>query len=128
MKPITKIVSVLLLTVILFYSCKKSSTGGDVTLVAIPKHHSTPIKGATIYVKFKADEFPSDIVSNYDLKIVGEENEEHVHIEGLRYGKYFLYAVGYDSTIMSTVSGGIPVKIKWKERKEELDIDIPVIE
>lgn len=108
--------------------CKKSSTGGDVTIAAFPKHHSVPIKGATVYVKFDATELPADPTNNYDLKINGESNEAHVHIEGLRYGKYFLYAVGYDSTISAPVMGGVKISVKWKERKDELDIDIPVVE
>ena len=115
-------------SILLATSCKKGDTGGDATIAAFPKHHTQPIKGATVYVKFDANELPSDPTNNYDLKIVGESNEDHVHIEGLRYGKYYLYAVGYDSTIMQTVVGGIPVKIKWSERKKELDQDIPVTE
>lgn len=62
------------------------------------------------------------------MKIDGEANEEHVHIENLRYGHYFVYAVGYDSSIAQTVTGGIALKIKWKERKQELDLKVPVTE
>jgi hypothetical protein len=109
-------------------SCKKSSTGGDAEVAAFPQHHGAPIYGATIYVKFKAKDLPSDPANNYDLKIIGDPKESHVHIEGLRYGQYFLYSVGYDSTIKQTVAGGIGVKIKWTERKQEIDVNIPVIE
>ncbi|CAN5166910.1 hypothetical protein BH09BAC5_BH09BAC5_13910 [soil metagenome] len=117
-----------LIAVLALTACKKNNIGGDVTIAAFPKHHSVPIKGATIYIKFDAKDLPSDPTNNYDLKIVGESNEEHVHIEGLRYGKYYLYAVGFDSTIMAPVMGGTPLKIQWKERKNETDIDIPVVE
>lgn len=128
MKTIIRTISLSLLTVTILFSCKKGDIGGDATIAAFVKHHSTPIKGATVYVKFDEQELPSDITTNYDLKIDGEANEDHVHIEGLRYGKYYLYATGFDSTIMQTVTGGIPVKIEWSERKEEIDIDIPVTE
>lgn len=112
--------------VTILFSCKKSSTGGDVTIAAFPKHHGTSINGATVYIKFKATELPSDPTNNYDMKIVGDPNENHVHITGLRYGKYFLYATGYDTTYKVNVHGGVALKVKWKERKEEIDLDIPV--
>lgn len=114
--------------VLVFNSCKKSGTGGDATVVAFPKHHGKAIKGATIYIKFKTNDMPSDILTNYDLKIVGDPNEDHIHIHGLRYGKYYLYAVGYDPDIAMQVTGGVPLTIKWKKRKKEIDIDIALTE
>lgn len=114
--------------IVIVPACKKNDTGGKATIAAFPKHHDRAIKGATVYVKFDAEEMPSDITTHYDLKITGEANEDHVHIEDLRYGHYYLYAVGYDSTIMQPVLGGIGVKIKWSERKDEMDVNIPVTE
>ena len=121
-------ISLLGTVILLATACKKGDIGGEATIAAFPKHHSQSIKGATMYVKFDATELPADPTNKYDLKIVGEENEDHVHIEGLRYGDYYLYATGFDSTIMQPVSGGIPVTIKWSERKNELDKDVPVTE
>src|SRR3954465_10262114 len=80
-------------------SCKKNGTGGDATIVAFPEHHGRAIKGATMYVKFNAKDLPADPTNNYDLKIQGEAKEDHIHIENLLPGNYYLYAVGYDSTI-----------------------------
>lgn len=128
MKITFKTISLAVLTIAILFSCKKGNTGGNATIAAHIKHHSTPIKGATVYVKFDADELPSNPTSDYDLKIEGEANEDHIHIEDLRYGKYYLYATGYDSSISAPVTGGIPIKIKWSERKDELDIDVPVTE
>ena len=91
-------------------------------------HHSAPIKGATVYIKFNAKETPSDPENNYDLKITGENSEDHVHIQGLRYGEYYIYAVGYDSSLNTIVKGGIPLKISWSERKKDLEVDVPVTE
>jgi len=123
---VRKIVTIAALALIA--SCKKGDTGGDAVVVGFPKHHTTPIKGATIYVKFDATEMPSDPTNNYDLKIVGESNEDHVHIEGLRYGNYYLHTEGYDSTVMAPVHGGYPLKIKWSQRKKEIDVDLAVSE
>jgi hypothetical protein len=109
-------------------SCKKNNTGGQANVVAFPQHHSKPIYGATAYVKFGAKDLPPDPVNNFDLKVVGQGNEEQIHINGLRYGYYYLYAVGYDSSIKLPVTGGIAVHIKWSDRKKELDIQVPVTE
>lgn len=118
----------LAIAVLNFNSCKKSSTGGDAEVAAFPKHHGKSIYGATVYVKFKTNDMPSNPESNYDLKIVGDATENHVHIHGLRYGKYYLYAVGFDPEINEVVKGGVPLNIKWNKRKKETDIDIAVTE
>jgi|GEM_PF-1363995 len=127
MKHLLKYIALVIIVLVL-NSCKKSSTGGDATVVAFPKHHGVSINGATVYVKFKTNDMPSDPTNNYDLKIEGDPTENHVHIHGLRYGKYYLYAVGYDPSISETVTGGAPLTIKWKERKQEIDVDIAVTE
>lgn len=124
-----RIISLIVIAVsIVIVSCKKNNTGGQCRVAAFPEHHGKSIYGATVYVKFGAKDMPSNPTTNYDLKIEGEANEEHVHIENLRYGHYFLYSVGYDSSIAQTVTGGIALKIKWKERKQELDVKVPVTE
>jgi hypothetical protein len=122
----TKII--IAMAAIVLFGCKKNGTGGDADIHANIKHHSLPIKGATLYVKFNATELPSDPTTDYDLKEVGCPLCTDIHVEGLRPGNYFLYATGYDSTIMQTVRGGIGVKIKWNERKEDMEINIPVVE
>src|ERR1700674_4896056 len=92
-------------------SCKKNGTSGDATIVAFPQHHGKSIYGATMYVKFNATDLPSNPTTNYDLKIVGDPAEEHVHIKSLLWGDYYLYAVGYDTAIHLPVTGGIAAKI-----------------
>lgn len=128
MKNLTRLAIAVLMVTATLTSCKKNDTGGDVVVTASPKHHGTPIYGATIYVKFDAVELPADITTNYDAKFVGQASETHVKIGGLRYGDYFLYAEGYDSTISAAVTGGVAVKIKWSERKDEREVDVPVTE
>ena len=50
----------------------------------------------------------------------------HVHFEGLVKGDYYIYAVGFDSTINEPVRGGLSVKITSKSG--EKNVDIPVTE
>ncbi len=107
-------------------ACKKAGTGGQVTVAAIPQHHGKSIYGATVYVKFNTKDSPGTDAANYDMTIVGDATEEHVHIEGLKKGDYYFYAVGYDSAISMPVYGGVPITIK--EKSGEIDLEIPVVE
>jgi hypothetical protein len=109
-------------------ACKKNGTGGKATIAAFPQHHGVKIYGATAYIKFNATELPANPTTNYDLKIVGDKKEEHIHIEEMLQGNYYFYVTGYDSAIAQVVKGGIPLKIKYSERAKELDINIPVVE
>lgn len=111
-------------------ACKKEGLGGQNTIVAYPKHHSTPIPGATIYIKYGTESFPGDDVTKYDASMVAEpeggSGEIHVHFENLNKGSYYLYGVGYDSTISQVVKGGVPVKITSKSG--ETSVTVPVTE
>lgn len=108
-------------------SCKKGDTGGNATITAYVYHHDKPINLPTIYVKFDAKDLPKDPTTNYDLKLEGV-HENHLHIKNLRYGNYYLYGVGFDSSIMLPVTGGVAVNIKWKDRRKEIDVNVPVTE
>src|SRR5207249_1641346 len=105
--------SALLVAMFVFtISCKKAGLAGDNTVVAYPQHHgksifshSTPNFRDTVYVKFNAVELSGTKPSDFDKAFIGEVGEEHVHIHGLQKGKYFLYGVGWDTTISQRVSG-----------------------
>lgn len=121
-------ISILAITTFTLGACKKAGLGGDATIVAFPKHHGAPIYGATVYVKFNAKDFPGTNISSYDATFMGEPKEDHVHLEELKKGDYYFYAVGYDSTISEMVSGGQSFTIKRKDRSDEQDIEIAVTE
>lgn len=127
MKRLNVIIVIILISFV-GSSCKKNGTNGDATIVAFPQHHSKPIFGGTVYVKFNAKDLPSNPTKNYDLKIVGDPKEEHVHIKGLLWGDYYLYAEGYDTLIHLPVKGGLAIQIKWGDRQKELDLNVPVTE
>ena len=130
-----KLFSGVLLLVLLIYcfSCKKAGLAGDNTVVAYPQHHgksifshSIPNFRDTIYVKFNAVELPGTSPTNFDKTFIGEIGEDHVHIHGLQIGKYYLYGVGWDTTISQRVSGGIPIELK--QLTAETMINVPVTE
>jgi hypothetical protein len=114
-------------------ACNKGGTGGKATLVVYLKHHGITVKNHvgypdTVFVKFGADELPGTAANDFDAIFVGAQGEDYVRCEGLKKGKYYLYAAGMDSAGPYRVTGGIPYQIKFRDRKDEINIDIPVKE
>lgn len=123
----TKISIITLFIAFAFIACKKNGTGGQVTVAAITKHHDRHIPFSTVYIKYGAKDFPGADVSKYDAS-QQTDKEGHTHFENLRYGNYYFYGIGYDSVAQATVKGGVALKIKWKERKEEIELNVPITE
>ncbi len=114
-------------------TCEYAGAGGNTTIVAYAVHHSdTIINGDslgymdTAYVKFNATESPGLLSSNYDLLIPGDSGEDHIHLEGLKRGKYFILMTGWDINIGKRVIGGIPYVLT--ESAGEVDLKVPVSE
>ena len=137
MKTQIKVIGSFALCLLAFSSCKRAGIDGNATLVVTPKHHGTPIISQTnyrdtVYVKFNAKDLSSDPTHDYDAIFVGEPGEDHIRCTGLHTGTYFLYVSGKDTLINppagERVTGGMSVKIKYKERKHEINLDISVVE
>ncbi|MFM7217546.1 MAG: hypothetical protein ACKO1U_05970 [Bacteroidota bacterium] len=123
--------------VLILSSCKDNDNsiciggaGGQLTAVAYLKHHGEIIAnqpGApdTVWVRFNALEWPNAPIG-YDTVFIGEEGEDHVHVEGLKCGNYFLYASGFDTTYQEVVRGGIP--LSTDKTSGEVLVDIPITE
>lgn len=117
----------MLLVLVLMASCKKNGTGGKATIEGSVEHHGLMIPNSMVYIKYKTTEFPGADVSVYDAKTQADATG-HYKIENMRMGTYYLYGAGYDSSIYLPVSGGVPLVIKFSERKNTIDFDIPVTE
>jgi hypothetical protein len=133
MKKTILSIAALAFAVSTFTSCKKAGTGGDATVVVFAKHHGNIVPNHTnypdsVFVKFNTEELPTNPTVNYDALFVGEAGEDHIHCAGLKTGKYYFYATGWDTTINQRVTGGMAIKIKYKDRKDEIDQDIAVTE
>ena len=128
MKSLTKniLVAIVSITLILVSSCKKNDNDGKAEIHALIYHNATPIMASTLYVKFGTQSQPSNPETNYDLKLQGEDDDNHVHVEDMRPGEYYLYAVGYDSIANMEVRGGAATKIKWSERKKLKEVHVQV--
>ncbi|MBL7911889.1 MAG: hypothetical protein JNJ41_12600 [Bacteroidia bacterium] len=119
------LVYILLLTSIIFYSCKKNNVGGNAEIKGVIKHHAKIIGGATVYIKFNAKEYPGSDVSVYDATVNADVNGNY-SIKCYK-GDYYLYAVGQDLDVPPPyqVKGGVPVNIR---NREVVEIEIPVTE
>jgi len=110
---------------LLLTCCSKEGTGGKAAINGKVLHHSTPIPGATVYIKYGAKESPGTNIPDYDSNVIADSSA-HYQFADLKAGDYYLFAVGFDSTTVQTVYGGIPVDIKSKA--ETVVSDVPVTE
>lgn len=137
MKNQLKVIGTFVICLLALSSCKRAGIDGKATLLVTPKHHGDAIVSQsnyrdTVYVKFNAKDLPTDPTHDYDAIFVGEPGEAHIHCANLHTGTYFLYVTGWDMSINpplgQRVTGGMSVKIKYKERKQEISLDVPVVE
>jgi hypothetical protein len=105
-------------------ACTREGFEGEGTISGKVAHHGDRISEANVFIAFGKKEFPGSLVSDFDASVIADTGGNYV-IENLKKGDYYLYAVGYDSTIAQTVRGGIPVTIG---KGESLTADIPVTE
>jgi len=105
-------------------SCHKEGTGGKSGVSGTVKHHTTPIAGCIVYIKYGATEFPGTDVSKYDDHTTSDA-AAHYEFKDLQKGDYYLYGVGYDAAGPYPVTGGIGIKLK---RNQALSSDVPVTE
>jgi hypothetical protein len=96
-------------------SCVYAGTGGNSVIAAKVVHHSTPIISSatwpdTAFVKFNAKDAPA-AGTGYDMIVIGEIGEDHIHITGLKRGYYWVQIAGFDSLIQQRVTGGLGIKV-----------------
>lgn len=104
--------------------CKKEGIGGNAEVSFSVEHHEQIIPYATVYIKYGAKEFPGATTTLYDDSVVTDA-ASHAHFHELIKGDYYLYGVGYDSTISSVVKGGLGITLK---AKDALETSVPVTE
>jgi hypothetical protein len=111
-----------------FSACCKGGSGGAATLDCSVLHHAKPIPAATVYIKYNATEFPGTDVSAYSAHVTASASSNTVKFDGLHCGDYYLYGVGFDSSIGQPVTGGVHIQIKYSDRKKEQSETVPVTE
>lgn len=108
-----------------FVACGKEGSGGKASIHGYAKHHALSIPGTTIYIKYGAKESPGTNPSLYDASVKAD-SKAYYEFVNLKRGDYYLYGVGYDSTIAAPVIGGIPVQIE--KSNSVVPIDVPITE
>jgi len=118
-----RIISVLLLvgTSIFFVQCKEKKKveedncpegrTGQLTLTLKMLHHTRPIPGCRVYIKYNASEFPGEDTTKYDYSVSAESNIAYASVDSLNCGRYYIYAVGIDSLLDPSdwvCKGGLP--------------------
>lgn len=111
--------------------CEDAGTGGNLTVVATLKHHSKVIYNQpnyldTVFVKFNTQDLPGTEPLDFDTYFVGEAGEDHVHLDGLKCGDYYIYGAAFDTTITQRVVGGIP--FSTTQTDGEIELIVPVTE
>ena len=107
-------------------SCNKSGVGGKAAISGAVAHHETAVPGAVVYIKYGAVSFPGFDPELYDDQITVSGANASYTFGNLYKGDYYVWAVGYDSTIMESVSAGVPAEILKK--KVDIVVNIPVTE
>ncbi|MEO5569709.1 MAG: hypothetical protein ABIT08_02680 [Bacteroidia bacterium] len=125
-------------------SCQVAGLGGNTIIVGKPQHHGLTIYNQaafpgypngyldTAYVKFNAKELPGIDPSLFDALFVGEAGHDHVRMEGLKTGYYYIFMAGYDTSGLAAgspegrVTGGIPYTLS--QATGEVDLAVPLTE
>ena len=125
MKKIAKQLILLVLPAsLIFTACHKEGIGGRSSVSGGVFHHSKPIPNAIVYIKYGATDFPGTDITTYDNHTTADANAQY-QFNDLRMGNYYLYGVGWDNSISSTVTGGVAVKLKYNK---SYSTDVPVTE
>jgi hypothetical protein len=107
-----------------FGACKKNQADGPSEISGRVVHHEKAIPGATIYIKFNAKEWPGRDSSVYDHTLKADAQGNFIF--KCYKGDYYLYATGIEPRAVPLyVSGGIPVSLRHKEKK---DVELAVTE
>ena len=115
------------------FSCSREGLNGKANVIIYPKHHGSPIinhigYSDTVYVKFNTTDLPGTKPSDYDTYFVGDPRTDFVNCLHLKWGDYFFYCAGFDSTILSRVIGGMHVKIRQSDKRSTVYKDLGVSE
>lgn len=105
-------------------------SGGSLTMVVKLAHHGVLIpndslRPDTLWIKYNVSDW-SGAPAGYDKMLIGEYPEDHIHVSGMKCGKYYLYASGWDVDLGEVVRGGIPYETD--KSSGEITVTVPVTE
>ncbi|MEM7035639.1 MAG: hypothetical protein AAF570_01595, partial [Bacteroidota bacterium] len=110
----------------LFVACKPDpGPGGEAVINGVAKHHDDEIPNTKVYIKYGTLESPGLDPGVYDDSTTAGA-DARFQFSGLERGEYYVYGIGYDAAIDTTVRAGVPVNIE--EAGEVIEILLPVTE
>lgn len=118
--------TIILLSLLAFYGCKKNQLGGKSTIKGNIKHHAKVIPFCTVFIKYDASELPGTDTTIFDAKVKADADGNYT-INCYK-GNYFLYGYGYDNQVTTNngkVTGGSGVSVR---NNEKVTIDLSVTE
>jgi hypothetical protein len=108
------------------FSCEKdddkpstvclAGPGGDIKMAVFAVHNGDTLMNDedhpdTAFVKYSATSFPGVNRNSYDTYFVGEGGEDHIHIKGLKCGKYVIYRTAYSAADSTRYQGFLSIDI-----------------
>jgi hypothetical protein len=110
---------------LLYMGCEpEPGPGGKGEIKGICAHHSQAIPGTRVFIKYGTVNSPGTDPAVYDDSTVAG-SDARFSFKELEQGTYYLYGIGFDSSISLPVTAGVPVVL---DKKETEDILIPVTE
>ncbi|NCX95123.1 MAG: hypothetical protein EBX41_01705 [Chitinophagia bacterium] len=125
---------VFLCSLLLLNSCRrpddaqKVGKGGSNTLVVNPMHHQNAKKliNMKVYIKYGSMDAPAGNVYDDSADCINRDSMVFCSFGGLYSGNYYLYARGYDTSILQNVKGGIPCALP--DQPNPFSVMVPVSE
>lgn len=103
-----------------------AGSGGNITLLAYPRHHGKPVRPYKAHLKFNSKDAPAS-VTDYDVNKTADTSEDNIRVTGLKCGDYYVYLTGFDTGVNANVKGGIPYTLS-ENATGEVTVNIPVTE
>lgn len=101
---------------------KKEALHGHSIITGHVKHHEQPIPLAKVYIKYGVTEFPGVDPSAYDDSTIASSTNGQYLFENLSRGSYYIYAKGFDSAVVDSVVGGVPIEITAHDEIIEVNV------
>lgn len=109
------------------YSCCKAGTGGRASIVCkvINANTGARTNNATVYIYYGSSKPPATL-DKFDAHQNTPVKGNTVTFTGMKCGTYYLYAVGYDSTVSLPLKGGGPFSLAHSKRNSVENATISV--
>jgi hypothetical protein len=100
--------------------------GGESSLILTPNHDGLNIDSCMFYLKYNSSVISADGIYDDSTKAVNVKGTPVASFYGLKAGKYYIFAKGWDIIRSEKVKGGIPFTITQTNKATEHTLVIPI--